>query len=169
MSLAENFSSKDNSGIDELVKLYLQSKGYTKALEALEEEISPRNSMEVDEEGHLTLSSSLNGQNTSVDGIHSIDKLLLNSAEAFCFLGIKNGDITTYQKEYDILYSWMCQSLDATKSYLQAICFVLFVYWYPSLLPFVFPFFCFLPSSTVFLSVLCDFLSSLSSFLVILE
>jgi hypothetical protein len=129
MSLTDNFSNKDNSGIDELVKLYLQSKGYTKALEALEEEISPRNSMEVEEEGHSADSSSSNGQSTSVDGNHSIDKLLLNSAEAFCFLGIKNGDITTYQKEYDILYSWMCQSLDATKCYLQAICFVLFVYW----------------------------------------
>ncbi len=119
------------SGIDELVKLYLQSKGYSKALEALKEETGMSNRSESTSdlmEVVPTNGETTTGKSNSVTE-KNIEKLLLNAAESFCFLGIKNSDITIYQEEYDQLYSWTNQSLDTVKFYLQAINFVLFVYW----------------------------------------
>jgi hypothetical protein len=115
------------SGIDELVKLYLQSKGYHKALEAMKEDATT-----LPADGSNTHSSMETASKSTANGKaadKNIEKLLLNAAESFCFLGIKHNDISIYQKEYDQLHSWMNHSLDAIKSYLQAITFVLFVYW----------------------------------------
>lgn len=140
----------DPNGIDALVKFYLQSRGYQKALDALKEEteqitlatqpsssslltIDSNTAMVVDDNtqppDHTNPSVNDQRGNSGSGSEKNIEKLLLNAAESLCFLGIKQGDILSYNKEYDVIYSWMNQSLDTIRPYLQAINFALFVYW----------------------------------------
>jgi hypothetical protein len=65
----------------------------------------------------------------AVEAPSAVKGLLSNNIEDLYVLGMQNGDISEYSKEYRIFLNWLSCSLDIIKPYLQAINFALFVHW----------------------------------------
>jgi len=107
-------SKLDSKGVDHLVREYLQSKGYSKALEALEMETG---------EGLKTNGGTVRGNGNVAES------LMNNTAETLYIVGINNGDASIYHKEYDIFSSWVMNSLDMLKPYLEALALAVFIHW----------------------------------------
>ncbi|RYH31830.1 hypothetical protein EON65_01860 [archaeon] len=96
---------------DLLVREYLQSRGLTKTLEALESECTTLSSVPADSTKAALVSSYL--------PVNSQDLL---------FLTMNNADGTQYTREYRVFSRWVGASLDLVKPYLQALSFILFVH-----------------------------------------
>lgn len=103
-------SKKTSTDVDQFVREYLQSKGYSRALEALDMET---------------------GNGSNMHGIAGGGKsgLLNSTAESLYVLGINNGDASVYQREYDIFSSWVMNSLDMLKPFLEALSLAIFIHW----------------------------------------
>jgi hypothetical protein len=103
-------SKNTSRDVDQFVREYLQSKGYSRALEALDMET---------------------GNGLKRDGIAGGGRsaLLNSTAESLYVLGINNGDASVYQKEYDAFSSWVMNSLDMLKPFLEALSLAIFIHW----------------------------------------
>lgn len=114
-------------GVDQLVREYLQSKGYMKALEALEVETGgggggggqPGQAVE------NNLSANRNSHNKE----KYASLLLNNTAETLYVVGIHHNDTSIYTKEFEFFCSWVMNSLDMLKPYLEAIALTIFIHW----------------------------------------
>lgn len=97
------------SGVDELVRAYLIAKGYTKSLEVFDHEI--------------------NYSANPSDNQAAMSSLLNNVAESLYVTGIQKGDQNIYMQEFEDFATWVTNSLDLVKPYLNTLKFAIFVHW----------------------------------------
>eukprot|EP01031_Cornospumella_fuschlensis_P040230 gene40230-49021_t len=107
-------STEGNSlSTDLLVREYLQSRGLTKTLEALESECAAVSAIPT---------------NTTKSAL--VSSFLPVNSQELLFLTMNNSDGSQYSREYRLFSRWTTASLDLIKPYLQALSFVLFTHSY---------------------------------------
>jgi hypothetical protein len=105
-------------GIDEFVKEYLISKGYSKTVAELMMESSRK---------HNSTGNLITTQQVPTSIVNS--RLLSTIVEDIYVLGY-NGNVYIYFSSYDAVRSWALNALDQVKYELLSITFPLFVYWF---------------------------------------
>lgn len=121
-------SQTDNT-IDNLVKEYLLTKGYTKAALELEQELLKKknhidnidNTIDNNIISNKSLVSNITNNITSTRLLSSISEELI--------IGMKANEYDLYTNSYDAMKSWIINSIDLVKSQLLAICFPIYVHW----------------------------------------
>lgn len=130
--------SKQKEGIDILVKEYLLSRGFTKAVDELEQQILREQYEQQQQQFQQQAQPQIGDEPAEQIAIAIVDpteeensckRMLSSVAEDVYVLGIQNGNRNLFFGEYDAFRSWALNSIEIAQAQLLGLSFPLFVHW----------------------------------------